>query len=258
MRKILVLLVALSVVLTGCMSTSEGTDTSLIYAAWDGNVAEVKALIAAGVDLEVKDSEGSTALLIASYSGHTETVEVLLEAGADVKVKDNDGNTALSWACRYEYTEILVDVLMAIAISDAKDILSVYTLAQGDNLLENMKLLQKALDSTMMAYILSWELGIDLDVADAISNSAIPVLLLAESCNANGANALLDERFQAIVDGVKVLDKNDYESTLKCYAVLSEYKNLLQDTSGSLNEFNAAKTRLNSEFQQAMALAILE
>lgn len=52
-----------------------------------------------GLNVNWKDSTGSTPLMKACSSGRLDIVRRLVEAGADVDVRNNDGNTALCWAC---------------------------------------------------------------------------------------------------------------------------------------------------------------
>jgi len=59
-----------------------GTGQDLIAAAKNGNIAKVKALLAKGADVNVKNNNGNTALDAAKASGHTEIVQLLIKAGA--------------------------------------------------------------------------------------------------------------------------------------------------------------------------------
>ena len=60
----------------------------LLRAIKQVDVATVKALLAKGTDVNVKDKDGKTALMSASNKGHTEIVEMLLAKGADVNLKN--------------------------------------------------------------------------------------------------------------------------------------------------------------------------
>jgi len=62
-------------------------DTSLLMtAAQRADNRVVKALLAAGADVNYADSQGQSAIALASYKGHLTTVKTLLKAGADVNV----------------------------------------------------------------------------------------------------------------------------------------------------------------------------
>ena len=60
------------------------------------------------IDVNQKNSDGSTALIRASDWGHTEVVRLLLEhPEIRVNVQDKDGNTAIIWALTWRHTEIV-------------------------------------------------------------------------------------------------------------------------------------------------------
>jgi len=69
--------------------------TPLISAAVFGKTEIAFALIEAGADLNLKNSEGSTALHSAAFLCRLEIVEKLLENGADKELLNNYGSTAL-------------------------------------------------------------------------------------------------------------------------------------------------------------------
>ena len=58
--------------------------TELHWACWDGNLAEIKHLLATGADIHAKlSSSGKTPLHMAASSGDAACITALLEAGAD-------------------------------------------------------------------------------------------------------------------------------------------------------------------------------
>lgn len=63
------------------MARSDAT-RDLLSAASAGQAADVKRLLAAGVDLEARDSQGRSALLLAVAQNHIAVAEALLAAGA--------------------------------------------------------------------------------------------------------------------------------------------------------------------------------
>lgn len=89
-------------------------------------------------------------------------------------------------------------------------------------------------------------------------NTSMAISTLVQKSSDNGVNVVMDERIHAIIDKVKTLDRNKYAKTFECYSILAEYKSFIQNPSSSLDDLNEARTRLNSEFQRAMALAMLE
>ena len=86
----------------------------LHFRAQDGNVEDVKRLLAAGYQPNVFDDLGKTPLHYAAEGGHLEVMNVLLAAGADVNANDERviGNTPLSEVagkCSFDVAKILVD-----------------------------------------------------------------------------------------------------------------------------------------------------
>ena len=69
--------------------------TSLHHASGGGHMSEVKALIAAGADVNAKDEDGHTPLHRASINGHAGAIKILLAAGADMNAKSKHGFTPL-------------------------------------------------------------------------------------------------------------------------------------------------------------------
>ena len=84
--------------------------TALIWAAREGHTQVVKALLAAGVDVNKRydgDDTGSTALMWASEKGHTDIVKLLLAAGADVNIVPMHIDSPLITAQKAGYDEIV-------------------------------------------------------------------------------------------------------------------------------------------------------
>jgi ankyrin repeat protein len=71
--------------LVGLLTPSWGANKAeedLINAAGKGDLAQIKSLIAAGVDVNAKNNDGYTALTLASKHGNDEVVKLLRQAGA--------------------------------------------------------------------------------------------------------------------------------------------------------------------------------
>jgi len=63
-------------------------DAVLISRARVGDLAGVRAALAAGADTGATDSTGGTALVAAAYGNHVEVAQVLVDAGSDVNHQD--------------------------------------------------------------------------------------------------------------------------------------------------------------------------
>ncbi|MET9625061.1 ankyrin repeat domain-containing protein [Streptomyces sp. NPDC006464] len=64
-------------------------DRLLLAAARRGDVAEARAALAAGADVECRDDERRTPLLLAARADHVAVAGVLVSAGADVNAQDD-------------------------------------------------------------------------------------------------------------------------------------------------------------------------
>jgi ankyrin repeat protein len=69
--------------------------TALMYASRDGAVDAVRALAAAGANLDLQDPDGTTPLIIAIVNAKFDTAVALLEKGANPNLADKMGMTAL-------------------------------------------------------------------------------------------------------------------------------------------------------------------
>ncbi len=88
----------------GQTGTIESLAPALHKAARDGTTAAVKALIAAGANVNATTDSGFTALHWAARNGHANVVKVLMAAGADVNSKDQMGRTPLDYANEAEHS----------------------------------------------------------------------------------------------------------------------------------------------------------
>ncbi|UCF17740.1 MAG: ankyrin repeat domain-containing protein, partial [Phycisphaerales bacterium] len=67
---------------------AEELDESLLQAAANGDIAQVKSLLSKGADIIVTSRGRQTALHNAAYGGHTDVVKLLIARGADVNAQD--------------------------------------------------------------------------------------------------------------------------------------------------------------------------
>lgn len=72
--------------------------TGLQVAASFGLMSTVEILVAAGSDLEARDTAGMSCLHHGAAQGRHETVKMLLDKGADIEGRDGLGMTPLHWA----------------------------------------------------------------------------------------------------------------------------------------------------------------
>lgn len=88
-------------------------DIDIHTAVVSGDIAKVKAYIANGGDLNVRDPfGGSSPLISASVFGKTEAAKLLIDAGADINFQNNEGSTALHTAaffCRPDIVKMLLE-----------------------------------------------------------------------------------------------------------------------------------------------------
>ncbi len=77
----------------------------LLYHFLEGNLdARFSVLVAAGADVNARDSGNFTMLHVSAISGDTNDINVLLSSGADVNLQNNSGFTPLDYAIFLGYT----------------------------------------------------------------------------------------------------------------------------------------------------------
>ena len=74
---------------------NHGGFTPLLYAARDGHVAAVSALLEGKADINLPDPDGTTPLLVTLINGHWDAAKLLIEAGANVNDWDFWGQSPL-------------------------------------------------------------------------------------------------------------------------------------------------------------------
>lgn len=92
--------------LEGVASRMSDDDTLLHLAAFQGNEADVRELVALGAIVNARGDLGMTALHHAAIAGHTAVAERLLALGADRSLPDEFGQTAAQLAARGSHTEL--------------------------------------------------------------------------------------------------------------------------------------------------------
>ncbi len=77
---------------------NRGGMSALMFAARDGSMDAVRALLAAGAKVDFTDPDGSTPLLVSLMNGHWDVAKLLIESGADVNQWDWWGQSPLYMA----------------------------------------------------------------------------------------------------------------------------------------------------------------
>ena len=71
-----------------------------------GKTQDLKAMLEAGMSVNLTDHKGNTLLMLSSYNGNFETTKMLLEYGAEVDKKNDRGQTPLAGVCFKGYFDI--------------------------------------------------------------------------------------------------------------------------------------------------------
>jgi len=95
--------------------------TTVSYAAQEGYVEIVQVLIEAEADINNPDEKGWTPLMYAAFKDREEIVQILIAAKADIDLQDGDGYTALMHAAREDNSEIVQILIAAEADVDLQD-----------------------------------------------------------------------------------------------------------------------------------------
>lgn len=100
---------------------ADNGSTTILSAAENGCVAEVRRLLRIGARVDSKDRKGREAMSLAAGYGHDVVVKLLLSKGAKVNAKDKGNRTALCWAARFGHESTARLLLENGAELDSKD-----------------------------------------------------------------------------------------------------------------------------------------
>jgi ankyrin repeat protein len=95
--------------------------TSLLWAAFEGDVPEAARLLKAGADVNSVNNYGINALLLAADISNTELIQLLLKNGANANSANSDNETALHLVARSGNVEAAKLLLKAGAEVDARE-----------------------------------------------------------------------------------------------------------------------------------------
>jgi ankyrin repeat protein len=81
--------------------------TPLMRASARGDLAQVEKLLASGADPNVATpAQRITALMCAAYFGHAPVIKALIARGARIELKDAQGAAAVDWAALGDHPEL--------------------------------------------------------------------------------------------------------------------------------------------------------
>jgi len=109
-RSVLLAAALLVAARTVAADAAEGR-TMLVEAIQSGDIAQLRAAIDAGADLETRDGQGRTPLLLAVHADAAEAAKLLIQAGADVNARDAVKDTPFLYAGAEGRNEILKAIL---------------------------------------------------------------------------------------------------------------------------------------------------
>lgn len=112
----------LAILLTLAAVASAGFDPALERAVQTGDVATVRARLAAGENPNARDGTGRTLLMEAAEAGQSDAAKLLISAGADLNASARGWGTALEMAERSGHTELAAMLLQAGARSTGKSV----------------------------------------------------------------------------------------------------------------------------------------
>lgn len=81
--------------------------STLFYAIESGDLTALRAVLAAGADVNGQDSDGWTPVSWATLGNQEQMVMELLRAGADPSIKNKEEKSALDYATQYELVELV-------------------------------------------------------------------------------------------------------------------------------------------------------
>lgn len=86
-------------------------DDDLNFAAFKGDVAEIKRILRAGTDVDIRNHNNETPLINAAARGHAPAVKVLISAGANVNAQTGTGYSPLHAAADNGHSAVVVALI---------------------------------------------------------------------------------------------------------------------------------------------------
>ena len=107
--------------------------TPLHLAARSGHQAAAASLLAAGANVDAKETGGQTPLFWAAVADYSDVVHTLLGAGAKVNLRDHDGNTVLCYAAATGGVDIIMQLISKGADLNPGLVTPLHAAASNDN-----------------------------------------------------------------------------------------------------------------------------
>lgn len=142
-----------------------------------------RLLVAAGADVDIRNSGGVTPLMQASGQGRGDIVKLLLAAGARVDIKDYQSNSAGDWAKRSGNTQLAAILTQRIKSIGAND----STVSSGENFAEDV-----FVDMHYPQWFTPSFLDYREDLAEAINNGKQGILLFLSTRRCSYCKAFVD------------------------------------------------------------------
>ncbi|MDU1689873.1 MAG: ankyrin repeat domain-containing protein [Bradyrhizobium sp.] len=121
--------------------------TPLMKAAYLGNVANIRELLAAGAAVAAINADGNNALWLACVGQHLDAIDALVEAGIDLDNRNDNGATALMYASSSGRADVVAH-LLAKGADISAETLDGFTALDMAASLECLSLLRHAAKAT--------------------------------------------------------------------------------------------------------------
>jgi hypothetical protein len=153
-RKVTIFLLSLLIGLTGSRKTLQaqesGPTKSVLQAASDGDIDQLKSHLAKGANFNIADSSGNTPLKLAIQWHHTDAAKLIIESGkADLNAKDPEGRTPLLVAltnAENDVAQMLIDKGADIKAKDKNDMNALHAALRGGQAEMAKQLIEKGAD----------------------------------------------------------------------------------------------------------------